>query len=124
MDVIAVKALVSHLHPGTQSANGGQFFHHEANCLCCGRKATVLERLTRARLAFGHEQFGCRRVVERHDHWPLTESPVLADAIKLAFLGHSLMRLSGALDSVLKLVAFRWQKLRDLIDAAADTKRS
>jgi len=39
-------------------------------------------------------------------------------AIELAFLGHPLMRLSGAFDLVLKVVAFGRQKSRNLIDAA------
>jgi hypothetical protein len=45
----------------------------------------------------------------------------LSGAIKLAFLDHPLMRLGGAFDPVLEVIALRRQKLRDLIDAAAPT---
>jgi hypothetical protein len=44
--------------------------------------------------------------------------PAPSDAIKLAFLGHPLMRLTGTFNLVLEVIAFGRQQLRDLIDAA------
>jgi hypothetical protein len=42
----------------------------------------------------------------------------LSDAIKLAFFGYPLMRLSGTFDLILEVVAFGRQQLRNLVDAA------
>jgi hypothetical protein len=42
----------------------------------------------------------------------------LSDEIKLAFFRHPLMRFGGAFDSILEVVAFGRQELRDFIDRA------
>src|SRR5258705_7169856 len=39
-------------------------------------------------------------------------------AIELAFLGDPLMRLAGALDAILPIIAFGGKHLRDLVDVA------
>src|ERR1700745_886312 len=57
-DVIAVKALVSDLHPRAQRHNSRQFFHRKANGLRRGGKAPITERLTCPALALRHEEFG------------------------------------------------------------------
>src|SRR5262249_25895633 len=85
---------------------------------CRGGESTISERLTRPTLAFGHEQFGCCGVIERHGFQPSIEVTALSDAIKLAFFGHPLVRLRGTFDLVLEVIAFGRQQLRDLIDAA------
>ncbi len=43
----------------------------------------------------------------------------LCGTIELAFLDNPLMRLGRTFNPILKVVAFGWQKLRDLIDATA-----
>src|SRR6185312_14600415 len=63
---VAVEALVADLHPGAQRTHRGKVFDCEANRLCRGREAPIAQRLPRAALALGHEQFGGCAVVECH----------------------------------------------------------
>src|SRR5262249_10003583 len=41
LDVIVVKALLSHLHPRTERANGGELFHRQPKGLCRPRGSTI-----------------------------------------------------------------------------------
>src|SRR5215470_7237379 len=65
LNVVAIEALVTDLHPGTQRAHGRKFLDGEPDRLCCGRKAAIAQLLSPT-LALAHEQFGGYAVVERH----------------------------------------------------------
>ena len=58
MDVFAVEALISDLHPSAEGANCGKILNREANCLSGRRKTTTNEPRTRATLALCQKQFG------------------------------------------------------------------
>ena len=57
LNVVAIEALVTDLHPGTQRAHGRKFLDGEPDRLCCGRKAAIAQLLSPT-LALAHEQFG------------------------------------------------------------------
>ena len=65
LNVVAIEALVTDLHPGTQRAHGRKFLDGEPDRLGCGRKAAIAQLLSPT-LALAHEQFGGYAVVERH----------------------------------------------------------
>ena len=65
LNVVAIEALVTDLHPGTQRAHGRKFLDGEPDRLCCGRKAAIAQLLSPT-LALAHEQFGGYAVVECH----------------------------------------------------------
>jgi hypothetical protein len=44
MDVFAVEALISDLHPSAKGANCGKILNREANCLSGRRKTTTRPR--------------------------------------------------------------------------------
>src|SRR5262249_41638373 len=58
LDVVAIEALVTDLHPGTQRAHGRKFLDSEPDRLRCGRKAAIAQRLSCPALALTHEQLG------------------------------------------------------------------
>src|SRR5215467_12412259 len=64
-NVVAIEALVTDLHPGSQRAHGRKFLDGEPDRLCCGRKAAIAQLLSPT-LAHAHEQFGGYAVVECH----------------------------------------------------------
>src|SRR5215471_18425554 len=64
LNVVAIEALVTDLHPGTQRAHGRKFLDGEPDRLCCGRKAAIAQRLSWSVLAPWHEQLGGYVVVE------------------------------------------------------------
>src|SRR5262249_3122348 len=66
LDVVAIEALVTDLHPGTQRAHGRKFLDSEPDRLRCGRKAAIAQRLSCPALALAHEQLGGDAVVESH----------------------------------------------------------
>jgi hypothetical protein len=66
LDVVAIEALVTDLHPGTQRAHGRKFLDSEPDRLRCGRKAAIAQRLSCPALALAHEQLGGYAVVESH----------------------------------------------------------
>src|SRR5262252_273391 len=66
LNVVAIEALVTDLHPGTQRAHGRKFLDGELDRLRCGRKAAIAQRLSRPALALAHEQLGGYAVVECH----------------------------------------------------------
>src|SRR5215510_1300838 len=66
LDVVAIEALVTDLHPGTQRAHGRKFLDGEPDRLRCGRKAAIAQRLSCPALALAHEQLGGYAVVECH----------------------------------------------------------
>src|SRR5262252_7383133 len=65
LNVVAIEALVTDLHPGTQRAHGRKFLDGEPDRLGCGRKAAIAQLLSPT-LALAHEQFGGYAVVECH----------------------------------------------------------
>ena len=46
LDVVAIEALVTDLHLGTQRAHGRKFLDGEPDRLRCGCKATIAQRLS------------------------------------------------------------------------------
>src|SRR6516164_5913953 len=66
LNVVAVEALVTGLHPGAQRAHGRKFLDSEPDRLRCGRKAAIAQRLSCPGLALAHEQLGGYAVVECH----------------------------------------------------------
>src|SRR5439155_4919673 len=120
LDVVTVETLVADLHPGAERADRGKILDCESDRLRGGGEAAITERLARTALAFGHEQFGRCAVVEFHrlacDSIPQQPS---GRAVELAFLDEPLVRLVGAFDAVLAVVAFGRQELRDLVGATA-----
>src|SRR5215510_6848 len=66
LNVVAIEALVTDLHPGTQRAHGRKFLDGEPDRLRCGRKAAIAQRLSCPALALAHEQLGGSAVVECH----------------------------------------------------------
>src|SRR5262249_16948553 len=66
LNVVAVEALVTGLHPGAQRAHGRKFLDSEPDRLRCGRKAAIAQRLSCPALALAHEQLGGYAVVECH----------------------------------------------------------
>src|SRR5215510_5177981 len=66
LNVVAIEALVTDLHPGTQRAHGRKFLDGEPDRLRCGRKAAIAQRLSCPALALAHEQLGGYAVVECH----------------------------------------------------------
>src|SRR6516162_1450843 len=66
LDVVAIEALVTDLHPGTQRAHGRKLLDSEPDRLRCGRKAAIAQRLSCPALALAHEQLGGYAVVECH----------------------------------------------------------
>src|SRR5262249_59379917 len=66
LNVVAIEALVTDLHPGTQRAHGRKFLDGEPDRLRCGRKAAKAQRLSCPALALAHEQLGGDAVVECH----------------------------------------------------------
>ena len=55
LNVVAIEALVTDLHPGTQRAHGRKFLDGEPDRLRCGRKAAIAQ-LSWLALALAHEQ--------------------------------------------------------------------
>jgi hypothetical protein len=51
-----------------------------------------------------------------------TNAVPISGAIKLAFLDHPLMRLGSTFNLILEVVAFGWQKLRDMAYFVAATR--
>src|SRR5262245_33475628 len=66
LNVVAIEALVTDLHPGTQRVHGRKFLDGEPDRLRCGRKTAITKRLSSPALALAHEQFGGYAVVECH----------------------------------------------------------
>src|SRR5262245_65471150 len=66
LNVVAIEALVTDLHPGSQCAHGRKLLDGEPDRLRRGRKAAIAQRLSRAALALCHEQLGGYVVVECH----------------------------------------------------------
>src|SRR5215472_2406363 len=66
LNVIAIEALVTDLHPGSQCAHGRKLLDGEQDRLRCRRKAAIAQRLSWAALALCHEQLGGYVVVECH----------------------------------------------------------
>src|SRR5262245_65573165 len=66
LNVVAIEALVTDLHPGPQCAHGRKLLDGEQDRLRCGRKAAIAQRLSWAALALCHEQLGGYVVVECH----------------------------------------------------------
>src|SRR5262245_18856002 len=66
LDIVAIEALVTDLHPGTQRAHGRKFLDSEPDRLRCGRKAAIAQRLSCPALALAHEPLGGYAVVECH----------------------------------------------------------
>ena len=46
LNVVAIEALVTDLHPGTQRAHGRKFLDSEPDRLRCGRKTAIAQRLS------------------------------------------------------------------------------
>ena len=65
-NVVAIEALVTDLHSGSQCAHGRKFLDGEPDRLRCGRKAAIARRLLWPALALGNEQLGGHAVVEYH----------------------------------------------------------
>ena len=65
LNVVAIEALVTDLHPGTQRAHGWKLLDGEPDRLRCGRKAAIA-RLSWPALALAHEQLSGYAVVECH----------------------------------------------------------
>src|SRR5262245_48728506 len=66
LNVVAIEALVTDLHPGTERAHGWKSLDSEPDRLCCGRKTAVAQRLSCPALALGHDQVGRYAVIECH----------------------------------------------------------
>src|SRR5262249_26079007 len=66
LNVVAIEALVTDLHPGSQCAHGRKLLDGEQDRLRCGRKAAIAQRLSWPALTLGHEQLGGYAVVECH----------------------------------------------------------
>ena len=64
LNVVAIEALVTDLHPGTQRAHGRKFLDGKPDRLRCGRKAAIAQRLSWPARALAHEQLGGYAVVE------------------------------------------------------------
>ena len=63
LNVVAIEALVTDLHPGTQRAHGWKFLDGEPDRLRCGRKAAIAQL---SWPALAHEQLSGYAVVESH----------------------------------------------------------
>src|SRR2546421_450429 len=77
LNVIAIEALVTDLHPGAERAHGRKLLNGKPDRLRRSGKATIAQRLSRPALAPSHEQLGGEAVVEwrslplgRHGHSP------------------------------------------------------
>src|SRR5262245_48181696 len=70
LNVVAIEALVTDLHPGTQRAHGRKFLDGEPDRL--RRKAAIAQPLSWPALALCHEQLGGDAVVE---HYSLAVRP-------------------------------------------------
>src|SRR6516164_6514523 len=76
LNVVAIEALVTDLHPGAQRAHGRKLLDGKPNRLRRGGKAAIAQRLSRPALALAHEQLGGDAVVEcgpavgRHSNVP------------------------------------------------------
>jgi hypothetical protein len=57
MDVFAVEALISDLHPSAEGSNCRKILNREPDCLSGRRKTTTNEPRTCATLAFCQKQF-------------------------------------------------------------------
>ena len=55
LNVVAIEAFVTYLHPGTQRAHGCKLLDSEPDRLRCGRKAAIAQRLSCSALALRHE---------------------------------------------------------------------
>src|SRR2546422_10305774 len=66
LNVVAIEAFVTDLHPGAQRAHGGKFLDGEPDRLRCGRKAAIAQPLSWPALALCHEQLGGYAIVECH----------------------------------------------------------
>src|SRR6516162_1910615 len=66
LNVVAIEALVTDLHPGTQRTHGRKFLDGEPDRLRCGHKAAIAQRLSWPALALAHEQLSGYAVVECH----------------------------------------------------------
>src|SRR5215472_7766928 len=66
LNVVAIEAFVTDLHPGAQRAHGRKLLDGEPDRLRCGRKAAIAQRLSWPALALPHEQLGGCAVVECH----------------------------------------------------------
>src|SRR5262249_37677990 len=64
LNVVAIEAFVTDLHPGAQRADGREFLDGEPNRLRCSRKAAIAQRLSRPALALSHEQLSGHAVIE------------------------------------------------------------
>src|SRR5262249_32360877 len=58
LNVVAIEAFVTDLHPGAQRGHGRKLLDGEPDRLRCGRKAAILQRLSGSALALSHEQLG------------------------------------------------------------------
>src|SRR5262249_5699601 len=66
LNVVAIEALVTDLHPSAQRAHGRKFLDGEPDRLRCGRKAAIVQGLSWPAFALCHEQLGRYAVVECH----------------------------------------------------------
>src|SRR6516225_3254780 len=64
LNVVAIEAFVTDLHPGAELAHVRKFLDGEPDRLCCGRKAAIAQRLSRPAPALAHEQLRGYAVVE------------------------------------------------------------
>src|SRR5262249_1754879 len=64
LNVVAIEAFVTDLHPGAQCAHGRKLLDGEPDRLRCRRKAAIVQRLSWPALALCHEQLGGNAVVE------------------------------------------------------------
>jgi len=67
LNVVAIEALITDLHPGAKRAHGWKLLDGKPDRLRCGRKATIAQRLSRPALPLAHEQLGWYAVVECHN---------------------------------------------------------
>src|SRR5215471_5534914 len=64
LNVVAIEAFVTDLHPGAQRAHGRKLLDGKPDRLRCGRKAAIAQRLSTPALALSHEQLSGYAVVE------------------------------------------------------------
>src|SRR5215831_7442802 len=64
LNVVAIEAFVTDLHPGAQRAHGRKLLDGEPDGLRCGRETAIAQRLSWPALALSHEQLGGYAVVE------------------------------------------------------------
>src|SRR6516164_1370747 len=66
LNVVAIEAFVTDLHPGAQRAHGRKLLDGKPDRLRCGRKAAIAQRLSRPAFALSREQLSGYAVVECH----------------------------------------------------------